>query len=41
MTFLLGLVVGLYYVRERRILLFMLAYPFMDIWSYGLSFFAV
>jgi membrane protease YdiL (CAAX protease family) len=39
-TFLLGLVAGSYYVRERKLLPLMLTHAFMDIWSYGLSLFA-
>jgi membrane protease YdiL (CAAX protease family) len=38
-TFLLGLVAGYYYTRERKLLPLMLAHAFMDIWSYGLSLF--
>ena len=40
-TFLLGLVAGFYFVHERRLLPLMLIHTFMDIWSYGLSLFAV
>jgi len=40
-TFLLGLVAGVYYVRQRKLLPLMLTHAFMDIWSYGLSLFAV
>jgi membrane protease YdiL (CAAX protease family) len=39
-TFLLGLVAGHYYTRERKLLPLMLTHAFMDIWSYGLSLFA-
>jgi hypothetical protein len=39
-TFLLGLVAGYYYTRERKLLPLMLTHAFMDIWSYGLSLFA-
>lgn len=39
-TFLLGLVAGCYYTRERKLLPLMLTHAFMDIWSYGLSLFA-
>ena len=40
-TFLLGLVAGVYYVRERKLLPLMATHALMDIWSYGLSLFAV
>jgi len=40
-TFILGLVAGAYYVRERRLVPLMVAHALMDIWSYGLSLFVM
>jgi membrane protease YdiL (CAAX protease family) len=40
-TFLVGLVAGIYYTRERKLLPLMLIHAFMDFWSYGLSLFVV
>jgi membrane protease YdiL (CAAX protease family) len=39
-TFLLGLVTGIYYTRERKLFPVMFTHTFADIWSYGLSLFA-
>jgi membrane protease YdiL (CAAX protease family) len=39
-TFLLGLVAGIYYTRERKLLPLMFTHAFADIWSYGISLFA-
>lgn len=38
-TFLLGLVAGFYYTRERKLLPLMFTHAFTDIWSYGISLF--
>lgn len=38
-TFLLGLVAGIYYTRERKLLPLMCTHAFADIWSYGISLF--
>jgi membrane protease YdiL (CAAX protease family) len=40
-TFLLGLVAGAYYVRERKLIPLMATHALMDIWSYGLSLFVM
>jgi len=40
-TFLIGLVAGVYYMRERKLIPLMAAHAIMDIWSYGLSLFAI
>jgi membrane protease YdiL (CAAX protease family) len=39
-TFLLALVAGFYYTRERKLFPLMVTHALMDIWSYGLSLFA-
>ena len=39
-TFILGLVGGCYYTRERKLVPLMAAHAFMDIWSYGISLFS-
>lgn len=39
-TFLLGLVAGWYYARERTLVPLMAVHAFMDLWSYGISLFA-
>jgi len=39
-TFLLGVVAGFYYTRERKLLPLMFTHAFIDIWSYGISLFA-
>lgn len=38
-TFIIGLVAGTYYVRERKLAPLMATHALMDIWSYGLSLF--
>lgn len=35
-TFLLGIITGMYYIRERALLPLMLTHWFMDVWSYGI-----
>jgi membrane protease YdiL (CAAX protease family) len=40
-TFILGLVAGEYYVRERKLVPLMATHALMDIWSYGLSLFVM
>ena len=40
-TFVLGLVAGAYYVRERKLAPLMATHALMDIWSYGLSLFVM
>jgi membrane protease YdiL (CAAX protease family) len=40
-TFILGLVAGAYYVRERKLAPLMITHALMDIWSYGLSLFVM
>ena len=39
-TFLLGLVAGFYYIREKKLIPLMVTHAFIDIWSYGISLFA-
>lgn len=38
-TYLLALVAGFYYTRERKLLPLMFSHAFTDIWSYGISLF--
>ena len=38
-TFLIGIVAGMYYTRERNLLPLIFTHWFMDVWSFGLFFF--
>jgi len=38
-TFLLGIVAGLYYIKERNLVPLMVAHTIVDLWSFGLFFF--
>ena len=40
-TFLIGIVSGIYYARERNLLPLIFTHAFVDTWSYGLSLFIV
>ena len=38
-TFILGIVTGIYYLRERSLLPIMVTHWFVDVWSFGIFFF--